>query len=73
MIDGVLQEGVFISMAVYSAGNSYGIDGDLMFSFPVTVKDKQWKIVDVRFFLLGIEPISLRFLLYSFWALNFLG
>lgn len=39
-------EGVFISMAVYSAGNSYGIDGDLMFSFPVTVKDKQWTIVN---------------------------
>lgn len=39
-------DGVFVSMAVYSAGNSYGIDGDLMFSFPVTIKDKKWTIVD---------------------------
>jgi len=39
-------DGVYASMAVYSANNSYGIDGNLMFSFPVTIKDKQWTIVD---------------------------
>ncbi|XP_063716910.1 malate dehydrogenase, cytoplasmic-like [Symsagittifera roscoffensis] len=38
-------EGEYVSMAVYSAKNSYGIDENLMFSFPCTVKDKTWTIV----------------------------
>jgi malate dehydrogenase len=38
-------EGRYVSMAVYTAGNPYGIDGDLVFSFPVTCKDKKWTIV----------------------------
>ncbi|XP_068597052.1 malate dehydrogenase 1Ab, NAD (soluble) [Brachionichthys hirsutus] len=39
-------EGDFISMGVYSSGNSYGVPEDLIYSFPVRVKDKDWKIVD---------------------------
>lgn len=36
--------GGFVSMGVISDG-SYGIPKDLMFSFPVEIKNKQWKIV----------------------------
>ncbi|XP_048864899.1 malate dehydrogenase 1Ab, NAD (soluble) [Brienomyrus brachyistius] len=39
-------EGEFISMGVYSSGNSYGVPEDLIYSFPVVIKDKSWKIVD---------------------------
>ncbi|XP_066552932.1 malate dehydrogenase 1Ab, NAD (soluble) [Amia ocellicauda] len=39
-------EGEFISMGVYSSGNSYGVPDDLIYSFPVTIKDKTWKIVE---------------------------
>ncbi|KAG7228451.1 hypothetical protein INR49_007624 [Caranx melampygus] len=39
-------EGEFISMGVYSSGNSYGVPDDLIYSFPVQIKDKTWKIVD---------------------------
>uniref|UniRef100_A0A8B9LQ43 Malate dehydrogenase n=1 Tax=Astyanax mexicanus TaxID=7994 RepID=A0A8B9LQ43_ASTMX len=39
-------EGEFISMGVYSTGNPYGVPEDLIYSFPVTIKDKSWKIVD---------------------------
>jgi len=39
-------EGVYVSMAVISKGNTYGVDENLMFSFPCTVKDKTWAIVD---------------------------
>lgn len=39
-------EGMFVSMAVSSDGGKYGISSDLMFSFPVTIKDKTWTIVD---------------------------
>jgi malate dehydrogenase len=35
---------VFVSMGVVSDG-SYGIPKDIVFSFPVEIKDKQWKIV----------------------------
>jgi malate dehydrogenase len=38
-------EGRYVSMAVSSAGNPYGIDQDLVFSFPVSIKDKKWTIV----------------------------
>ncbi|XP_045926109.1 malate dehydrogenase 1Ab, NAD (soluble) isoform X1 [Micropterus dolomieu] len=37
-------EGEFISMGVYSSGNSYGVPDDLIYSFPVQIKDKTWKI-----------------------------
>uniref|UniRef100_A0A672GT36 Malate dehydrogenase n=1 Tax=Salarias fasciatus TaxID=181472 RepID=A0A672GT36_SALFA len=39
-------EGEFISMGVYSTGNSYGVAEDLIYSFPVEIKNKTWKIVD---------------------------
>jgi len=39
-------EGEFISMGVYSTGNCYGVPEDLIYSFPVQIKDKSWKIVD---------------------------
>jgi malate dehydrogenase len=38
------EEGRFVSMGVVSDG-SYGIPKDIVFSFPVTIKNKQWKIV----------------------------
>jgi malate dehydrogenase len=37
--------GGWVSMGVYSAGNSYGIDGDLMYSFPITCENGEWKEV----------------------------
>ena len=40
-----------VSMGVLSDG-SYGIAKDIVFSFPVTIQNKTWKIVDVRFKLL---------------------
>lgn len=38
------QDGSFVSMGVVSDG-SYGIAKDIVFSFPVEIKNKQWKIV----------------------------
>ena len=35
-----------VSMAVLSDG-SYDIPKDIMFSFPVTIQNKEWKIVQV--------------------------
>jgi malate dehydrogenase len=37
--------GGWVSMGVYSAGNSYGVDGDLMYSFPITCENGEWKEV----------------------------
>ncbi|XP_042369948.1 malate dehydrogenase, cytoplasmic-like [Plectropomus leopardus] len=39
-------QGEFISMGVYAAGNAYGIPEDLIYSFPVEIKNKTWKMVD---------------------------
>ncbi|KAM6916804.1 malate dehydrogenase 1Ab, NAD (soluble) [Xenentodon cancila] len=39
-------EGEFISMGIYSSGNVYGVPEDLIYSFPVQIKDKTWKIVE---------------------------
>lgn len=51
-------EGEFVSMGVMSDG-SYGIPKDVVFSFPVTIQNKTWKIVQVRkyhvFLLFGAE------------------
>ncbi|TMS04364.1 Malate dehydrogenase, cytoplasmic [Larimichthys crocea] len=47
-------EGEFISMGVYSSGNAYGVPEDLIYSFPVQIKDKSWKIVEG----LTINPFS---------------
>lgn len=38
-------DGQWVSMGVYSAGNSYGIDEDLMYSFPITCENGEWKEV----------------------------
>ncbi|MEE6474604.1 hypothetical protein FKM82_010439 [Ascaphus truei] len=39
-------EGEFVSMGVISDGNTYGVAEDLLYSFPVTIKNKTWKIVE---------------------------
>ncbi|KAM5165460.1 malate dehydrogenase, cytoplasmic [Mantella aurantiaca] len=39
-------EGQYVSMGVVSDGNCYGVPGELMYSFPVVIKDKSWKIVE---------------------------
>jgi malate dehydrogenase len=36
-------QGKWVSMGVYSAGNSYGIDEDIIFSFPITCENGEWK------------------------------
>lgn len=38
--------GTFVSMGVVSDG-SYGIPKDIVFSFPVAIENKQWKIVRI--------------------------
>ena len=38
--------GQWVSMGVYSAGNSYGIDQDIMYSFPITCENGEWKVVE---------------------------
>ncbi|XP_018595659.1 malate dehydrogenase 1Ab, NAD (soluble) isoform X1 [Scleropages formosus] len=38
-------EGHFVSMGVYSNGKPYSVPDDLIYSFPVVIKDKAWKIV----------------------------
>lgn len=40
------REGEFVSMGVISDGNSYGIPEDLVYSFPVTIKNKCWSFVE---------------------------
>ncbi|XP_048475553.1 malate dehydrogenase, cytoplasmic-like isoform X2 [Rhincodon typus] len=39
------QEGELVSMGVLSNGNSYGVPEQLIYSFPVSVKDGNWQIV----------------------------
>lgn len=36
----------WVSMGVISDGNKYGIEEGLMYSFPVTIKDGEWTIVE---------------------------
>jgi len=38
--------GKWVSMGVYAAGNSYGIDQDIMYSFPIVCEGGDWKVVD---------------------------
>lgn len=38
--------GQWVSMGVYAAGNPYGIDENIMYSFPITCENGQWKIVE---------------------------
>ena len=35
--------GKWVSMGVYSAGNSYDIDGDIIYAFPIVCENGQWK------------------------------
>jgi len=38
-------KGGWVSMGVYSAGNSYGINEGIMYSFPITCENGEWKEV----------------------------
>ena len=35
--------GQWVSMGVYSAGNSYGIDQDIMYALPIICENGEWK------------------------------
>ena len=37
--------GKWVSMGVHSAGNSYGIDGDIIYAFPIICENGEWKEV----------------------------
>ena len=37
--------GQWVSMGVHSAGNSYGIDEDIIYSFPIVCENGEWKEV----------------------------
>lgn len=39
-------QGSWVSMGVYSAGNPYGVDEDIMYSFPITTENGAWKIIE---------------------------
>lgn len=50
--------GTFVSMGVLSDG-SYGIPKDIVFSFPVEIQNKQWKIVSFKScYLFSVESSS---------------
>ncbi len=38
--------GKWVSMGVHSAGNKYGIDEDIMYSFPIVCKGGDWNVVE---------------------------
>jgi malate dehydrogenase len=38
-------KGQWVSMGVYSKGNSYGINEDIIYSFPITCENGEWKEV----------------------------
>lgn len=38
-------KGQWVSMGVYSAGNSYGIDEDVVYGFPIVCENGEWKEV----------------------------
>ncbi|MCL1980618.1 MAG: malate dehydrogenase, partial [Proteobacteria bacterium] len=37
--------GQWVSMGVFSKGNPYGVDEDLIFAFPIVCENGDWKIV----------------------------
>ncbi len=39
-------DGQWVSMGVYSRGNTYGIDEDIMYAFPIVCEKGDWKIVE---------------------------
>jgi malate/lactate dehydrogenase len=43
-----LNQGTWVSMGVYSDG-SYGIQPDIIYSFPVTCQKGEWSIVQGKF------------------------
>ncbi|MGD9367439.1 MAG: malate dehydrogenase [Desulfobacteraceae bacterium] len=46
MRDWVLgSNGQWVSMGVYSAGNSYGVDEDIVYGFPIVCENGEWKEV----------------------------
>lgn len=47
--------GEWVSMGVVSDG-SYGIPKDIVFSFPVTIKDNRYEIVQVSYFIEYLSP-----------------
>ena len=49
--------GTYVSMAVLSDG-SYGVPADLMFSFPVSITNREWKIVQVFQFALNYAALT---------------
>lgn len=49
------KSGEWVSMGVVSDG-SYGIPKDIVFSFPVTIKDKHYEIVQVSYFVEYLSP-----------------
>lgn len=38
--------GGWVSMGVYASGNTYGIDEDIMYSFPIVCENGKWDIVE---------------------------
>ena len=40
------KEGEWVSMGVWSDGTAYGAPKDVIFSFPVTCKEGEWKVVE---------------------------
>ncbi|MBT8359586.1 MAG: malate dehydrogenase [Deltaproteobacteria bacterium] len=38
--------GGWVSMGVYASGNTYGIDEDIMYSFPIVCENGKWNIID---------------------------
>jgi malate dehydrogenase len=35
--------GGWVSMGVYAGGNTYGVDQELIYSFPITCENGEWK------------------------------
>lgn len=47
-------DGTWVSMGVISDG-SYGIPKDLMYSMPVYITNKQWKVVEVKYLFITLH------------------
>ena len=45
IFQGTGDDGRYVSMAVISDGNPYGVAEGLIYSFPCTIRDKEWTIV----------------------------
>lgn len=66
--------GEWVSMGVVSDG-SYGIPKDIVFSFPVIIKDKHYEIVQVSYFIkylmLNMHYINKYQVILYFLPVNF--